>query len=105
MIFQRLYHCLLIVSLVGSVIAATQLSEASQSSVTTPRPETISGRIQTIDRATGRVAVETDTGVVVLEAAPEAIAGWKEGDPVVVKIDTPEPHEQDKIAEGLSEKP
>ncbi len=99
MTFQRFSYFLLIVSLVGSAITATQASEAYQLSVTTPSQETISGRIRNIDRATGRIAVETDIGVVMLEAAPEAITEWKEGDPVVVKIDSTEQHEQGTVAE------
>ena len=99
MTFQRFSYFLLVVSLVILVTSAKQASEAYQLSVTAPGQETISGRIRSIDRATGRIAVETDTGVVLLEAAPEAIAGWKEGDPVVVKIDGAEQHEQGTVAE------
>ena len=99
MTFQRFYYFLLIATLVGNVIAATQTSEAYQLSVTAPSQETVSGRIRSIDRATGRIAVETDTGIVMLEAAPEAITEWKEGDPVVVKIDSTEQGEQGNVAE------
>ena len=97
--FQRFYYFLFIVTLVGSVITATQTSEAYQLGVTVPSQETISGRIRNIDPATGKIAVETDTGVVMLEAEPEAIAGWKEGDPVVVKIDSTEQPEPGTVAE------
>ena len=98
MTFQHFSRFLLIVTLVGSVITATQTSEAYQLNATAPRQETISGRIQSIDRATGRIAVETDTGVVMLEATPEAITEWQEGDPVVVKIDSTEQHEHENVA-------
>jgi len=96
---QRFSYFLFIVSLVGSVITAIHASEAYQLSVSTPSQETIVGRIRNIDRATGRITVETDTGVVMVEAAPEAISGWKEGDPVVVQIDSTEQHEQGTVAE------
>jgi hypothetical protein len=96
---QRFSYFLFIVSLVGSVITALHASEAYQLSVSTPSQETIVGRIRNIDRATGRITVETDTGVVMVAAAPEAISGWKEGDPVVVQIDSTKQHEQGTVAE------
>lgn len=99
MTFQRFSSFLFMVSLFGSVITALQASEAYQLRVSTPSQETIAGRIRTIDRATGRITVETDTEVVMLEAAPEAITGWKEGDPVVVQIDSTEQHEQGTVVE------
>lgn len=99
MTFQRFSSFLFMVSLVASVITAIQASEAYQLRVSTPSQETIAGRIRTIDRATGRIIVETDTGVVILEAAPEAITGWKEGDPVVVQIESTEQHEPGTVAE------
>ena len=99
MTIQRFSYFLVIVSLVGSVITAILASEAYQSSVSTPSQETIVGRIRNIDRATGRITVETDTGVVMVEAAPEAITGWKEGDPVVVQIESTEQHEPGTVAE------
>ena len=99
MTIQRFSYFLVIVSLVGSVITAILASEAYQLSVSTPSQETIVGRIRHIDRATGRITVETDTGVVMVEAAPEAISGWKEGDPVVVQIESTEQHEPGTVAE------
>ena len=99
MTFQRFSYFLLIASLIVFVISATQSSEAYQLRATVPSQETITGHIRSIDRTTGRIAVETDTGVVMLEAAPEAIAEWKEGDPVVVKIDRVEQPEQETVAE------
>jgi hypothetical protein len=97
--FQRFYRCLLIVSLVGSVIAATQVSQAHQLSGAASGQETITGYIQSIDQTTGVITVETTTGVVKLEAAPEAITEWKEGDPVVVKIDRAEQREHSNMTE------
>lgn len=93
------YRFIFVVSLVGSVIITPQVSKAYQLRATATRQETISGRIRSINQATGMITVETATGVVNLEAAPEAITEWKEGDPVVVKIDVPEPREQEKVAE------
>jgi len=78
------------------------MSNAYQLVATATRQETISGRIRSIDQATGMITVETAAGIVNLEAAPEAITKWKEGDPVVVKIDVPEPHEHEKVIEESS---
>lgn len=99
MTFQRFSYLLLTLSLIIIVISATQSSEASQLNVTIPGQETISGRIRSIDHVTGRIAVETESGVVMLEAAPEAITEWKEGDPVVVKLDSTEQAEPGTVAE------
>lgn len=93
------YRFLFVASLVGSVIITPQVSKAYQLVATVTHQETISGRIRSIDQATGIIMVETATGIVNLEAAPEAITEWKEGDPVVVKIDAPEPREHEKVAE------
>jgi hypothetical protein len=100
------YRFLFVVSLVGSVITTPQTSNAYQLTTTATRQETISGRLLSIDHTTGMLLVETDTGIVTLEAAPEAIAGWKEGDPVVVKIDATEQQEyEEKVAEGATTLP
>jgi len=93
------YRFIFVVSFVGSVIITPQVSNAYQLAATATRQETISGRIRSIDQATGMITVETATGVVNLEAAPEAITEWKEGDLVVIKIDVPEPREHEKVAE------
>jgi hypothetical protein len=98
------YRFLFTVSLVGSVIITPQTSNAYQLTTTATRQETISGRLLSIDHTTGMLLVETDTGIVALEAAPEAIAGWKEGDPVVVKIDATEQQEYE-VAEGAKTLP
>jgi hypothetical protein len=98
------YRFLFVVSLVGSVITTPQTSNAYQLTTTAPRQETISGRLLSIDYTTGILLVETDTGTVALEAAPEAIAGWKEGDPVVVKIDATEQQEEE-VAERATTLP
>ena len=94
--FQRFVF---VVSFVGIVIITSQVSNAYQLVATTTHQETISGRIRSIDQATGMITVETAAGVVNLEAAPEAITKWKEGDPVVVKIDVPELREHEKVTE------
>jgi hypothetical protein len=99
------YRFLFVVGLVGSVITTTQTSNAYQLTTTATRQETISGRLLSIDHTTGMLLVATDTGIVTLEAAPEAITGWKEGDPVVVKIDATEQQEDEEVAEGTTTLP
>jgi hypothetical protein len=97
---------LFVVSLVGSVITTPQTSKAYQLTTTAARQGTISGRLLSINRTTGMFLVETDSGVVALEAAPEAIAGWKEGDPVVVKADATEQQEyEEEVTEGATTLP
>ena len=93
------YRFLFAISFVGSVIFTPQVSTAYQLSALQERQETITGHIRSIDQGTGIIIVETETGVVTLEAPPEAITGWKEGDPVVVKIDATEPREHEEIGE------
>jgi hypothetical protein len=95
------YRFFFVVSLVGSVIFPPHVSNAYQLTAMTTRQETIAGRILSIDQATGTIMVETATGVVKLEAAPEAIADWKAGDPVVIKIDATEPREHEEVAEKV----
>jgi hypothetical protein len=98
------YRFLFTVSLIGSVIITPQTSNTYQLTTTATRQETISGRLLSIDRTTGMFLVETDSGVVALEATPEAIAGWKEGDPVVVKTDATEQQEEE-VSEGATTLP
>jgi hypothetical protein len=93
------YRSLVVVSFLGSVIFAPQVSTAYQLSALQERQETITGHIRGIDQATGIITVETATGVVTLEATPEAIADWKEGDPVVVTIEATTPREHEEVAE------
>jgi hypothetical protein len=101
------YFCrfLFAVSLVGSVITTPQTSNAYQSTTAATRQETTSGRIRSIDQVTGILMVETAIGIVKVEAAPEAITGWKEGDPVIVKIDPPEQQEYEEVTEGATALP
>jgi hypothetical protein len=96
------YRLLFVVSLVGSVITTPQMSNACQLTTTATRQETISGRLLSLNHATGMLLVETDTGIVTLEAAPDTIAGWKEGDPILVKIDATEQQEYEEVAEGAT---
>jgi hypothetical protein len=96
------YRFLFVVSLGGSVITTPQTSNAYQLTTTATRQETISGRLLSIDHTTGMFLVETDTGIVALETAPEAIAGWKEGDPVIVKIDATEQQEYEFAEEATT---
>ena len=105
MISHYFYRFLFVVSLVGSVITTPQTSNAYQFTTTATRQETTSGRIRSIDQVTGILMVETAMGIVKVEAAPEAIAGWKEGDPVIVKIDPPEQQEYEEVAEGATTLP
>jgi hypothetical protein len=99
------YRFLFTVSLVGSVIITPQTSNTYQLTPTATRQETVSGRLLSIDHTTGMLLVATDTGIVTLEAAPEAITGWKEGDPVVVKIDAAEQQEDEEVTEGATTLP
>ena len=94
------YRFIFVVSFVGSVIFTPHVSKAYQLGAVQEHQETITGHIRSIDRASGIITVETATGVVNLEAAPEAITEWKEGDPVVIKIDATEPREHEEVAEG-----
>lgn len=100
MIPRCFYRSLAAVSFIGSVIFAPPVSTAYQLSARQERQETITGHIRGIDQATGIITVETATGIITLEATPEAIVDWKEGDPVVVKIDTSEPREHEEVAVG-----
>ena len=96
----RLFGCLILACiLVGGAITATRASEAPQFSVTTASEETIAGHILSLDRSTGVITVETAIGIFNLEAAPEMITAWKEGDPVLVQIDKAEQREHGKISE------
>ncbi len=99
MIPRCFYRSLVVVSFIGSVIFAPQVSTAYQLGDLQERQETIIGHIRGIDQATGIITVETATGVVTLEATPEAIVDWKEGDPVVVTIDAIAPREHEEVAE------
>lgn len=94
------YRFLFVVSFVGSVIFSPQMSTAYQLTATTTVQETIAGRILSINQTTGTIMVETATGIINLEAAPEAITDWKEGDPIVIKIDAPEQRVHEEVAEG-----
>ncbi|NOT53456.1 MAG: hypothetical protein HOP18_02515 [Deltaproteobacteria bacterium] len=100
MIPHSFYRSLVVVSFIGSVIFAPQVSTAYQLSALQERQDTMTGHIRGIDQTTGIITVETATGIVTLEATPEAIADWKEGDPVVVKIDSSEPREHEEVAVG-----
>lgn len=96
----HLFGCLILAFiLVGSATTATRASEAPRFSVTTVSEETISGHILRIDQTTGVITVETATEIINLEAAPEAITAWKEGDPVSVKIDRAEQREHGEVSE------
>jgi len=97
--FHCFYRFFFVVIFVGSVIFTPQVSIAYQFSALQERQETITGHIRSIDQATGIITVETATRIVTLEAPPEAITGWKEGDPVVVKIDATEPREHEEVDE------
>ena len=101
MISHYFSRFLFVVSLVGSVITTPQTSNAYQLTTTAARQGTISGRLLSIDHTTGRLLVKTDTGIVALEAAPEAIVGWKKGDSVVVKIDATAQQEYEEVAKDL----
>lgn len=46
----------------------------------------VSGSIRKIDHNTGMINLETEVGVLEVQASPEAVQDWQEGDQVVLKF-------------------
>ena len=98
---RNVRRLLVAIACVGSIVAAVSAADEAQhtgqpevahESVTSTAAvgfrgkDTLYGRIRTIDHKAGIVGVQTEEGVLSLQAVPETIKNWKEGDLVVMEF-------------------